>query len=272
MLIFDDTEKQKAIDTTSEQWENFKNALVIKAISYDDTDKAKEENFLKVFDDLFRNSHSLVELDIADIYVKYPLYRAVRLSDNEVPDYTRFIPDATKGGCNNRFSPKGIEWLYLGISNGRSSNEEIKTCCIKEIKPNNGDRVAICKFEVNRKFHKNQKRNYVIDLTIADNTTYDELNRDLEKMGLSQSLRTYKIKKWVAFTYMKMLSSEIFVPLSSVDTSIEYLPFQCLAKYFERHNLRGIIYKSTVYEKFRNIVLFDKKIASPVGDIEVRKI
>ena len=272
MLIFDDAEKQKAIDTTSKQWESFKNALVTKAISYDDTDKAKEEIFLKVFDDLFKNTHSLVELDIADIYGVYPLYRAVKLSDNEIPDYPRFIPDASKGGSNNRFSPEGIEWLYLGISNGKSSEEELKTGCIKEIKPNNGDRVAICKFDVNRKFHKNQKRNYVIDLTITDSTTYDELNKNLEELGRSQSLRQNEIKKWVASTYMKMLSSEIFVPLSSVDTSIEYLPFQCLAKYFERHNLRGIIYKSTVHEKSRNIVLFDKNIASPVGDIEVRKI
>lgn len=47
-----------------------------------------------------------------------------------------------------------------------------------------------------------------------------------------------------------------------------YAPFQMMAQYYISLGYCGIIYGSTVLKVGRNIVLFDKSIAYPVGSIE----
>lgn len=54
------------------------------------------------------------------------------------------------------------------------------------------------------------------------------------------------------------------MPLNSNDKNSIYVPFHCIANYFRSLNYSGIIYKSTVYDKGKNMVLFDKNIVTPI--------
>lgn len=47
-----------------------------------------------------------------------------------------------------------------------------------------------------------------------------------------------------------------------------YAPFQTMAQYYISLGYAGIIYGSTVSSVGKNIVLFDKNIANPVGTVE----
>ena len=73
--------------------------------------------------------------------------------------------------------------------------------------------------------------------------------------------------KWTIYTYCKLLSEQIFLLLTTDDKNIEYAPFHLMAQYFLSMGYSGIIYKSTVCNKGKNIVLFDKEYAHPQGDI-----
>lgn len=73
--------------------------------------------------------------------------------------------------------------------------------------------------------------------------------------------------QWSIYTYCKLLSEEIFVPLDTEDRDLAYAPFQTMATYFLSIGYSGIIYKSTVQNGGKNIVLFDKQLAHPMGEI-----
>lgn len=72
---------------------------------------------------------------------------------------------------------------------------------------------------------------------------------------------------WAIQTYCKLLSEQIFLPVDTDDKSIVYAPFHTIAQYFISLGFSGIIYKSTVCEGGKNLVLFDKTYAHPHGDI-----
>ena len=72
------------------------------------------------------------------------------------------------------------------------------------------------------------------------------------------------VKKNIAAAYANILASELFMPLDSDDKSIAYAPFHCIANYFHSSGYSGIIYQSTVYDKVKSLVLFDKNLAVPV--------
>jgi len=75
--------------------------------------------------------------------------------------------------------------------------------------------------------------------------------------------------RWSVYTYTKLLSEQIFVPLDAVDNkAITYAPFQTIAQYYISLGYSGIIYGSTVCPVGKNIVLFDKYMAHPIGEIE----
>lgn len=127
-------------------------------------------------------------------------------------------------------------------------------------------------------------------MTIADDISYKELNSQLEEYGQKQvkkgikAARTlgyipqYNINvdefkklftKWGVYTHTKLLSEQIFEPLSDTDDkTLMYAPFQTMAQYYISLGYSGIIYGSTVSAVGRNIVLFDKNIAYPSGAIE----
>ncbi len=130
----------------------------------------------------------------------------------------------------------------------------------------------------------------LVDLTIADNISYEKMNSQLEEYGQKQVKKGIKVAKdlgyipqnnvnedefkkliikWGVYTYTKLLSEQIFEPIDdSADKGIMYAPFQTMAQYYISLGYSGIIYGSTLSSVGRNIVLFDKNVAHPIGTIE----
>lgn len=121
--------------------------------------------------------------------------------------------------------------------------------------------------------------------------TYEDINAQLENSGKVYLSRCYErsmkkgrvvipteneinemkaeISFWALHTYLKLLSEQIFTPLADADDkSLMYAPFQCMAQYFLNKGYVGIKYKSTVCTGAKDIVLFDKTMATPVGSIQ----
>ena len=274
---------KKSEEAIKESWSEFREKLAQEQYALNDVDKAKECIFLKVYDDIF-NQNSGFDYKITTIgeLQKFSLGRGAILNETESCDYERFIPKKEFINQDNRFSPPGIEWLYLAIGN----ESEIHQCAQAECRVNNGDRFGFCHFNFN-----NSKLNLkLVDLTISDNISYDDLNITLEQNIKTEVKKRKKIakmcgedlgaywyekkvknllKKWSVYTYAKLLSKQIFLPINDTDNrSIMYAPFQMMAQYYISLGYGGIIYGSTVSKVGRNIVLFDKSIVHPVGSIE----
>lgn len=271
---------EKAIRKT---WTDFRNSLANGEFTYDEIEKAKKSTFLKTYDDLF-NQHSGIEHKTITIKNLDGLLigRGTILDDNEVPNYERFIPKKEYIKRDNRFSPPGVEWLYLAIGN----ELDIHQCSQAECRVEKGNRFGFCHFT----FDDSCMDLKFVDLSIVDNISYEDLNAQLENYGQKQVKKEIKIAKmlgfvpkhnvnvdefkrllteWGAYTHTKLLSEQIFEPIQDTDDrSIMYAPFHTMAQYYISLGYSGIIYGSTVSNLGRNIVLFDKKIAFPSGDIE----
>ena len=281
MLTFGDIHNSEKI--IKDTWNNFRESLKNKEFLYFQTEKAKQCTFLKVFNDLFFNNAGMDYLAVNMQSIKNNLMRGTKLTTNEVLNYERFLPKKEFIKNANRFSPSGVEWLYLALETDTPAVETIK----KEIRIEKNERFGYCNFELNNKFAHNK----VVDLTISEDYTYEylnvELNTDLRKSAdeiIEKAIKTKKVPvkgealfglnernlvtKWAVFTYCKLLSEQIFVPLETNDIELEYAPFHTVAQYFISLGYSGIIYKSTVSRGGKNMVLFDKTMASPVGIIK----
>ncbi len=271
---------EKAIQKT---WNEFKHALKSKQFNYTDINAAKETTFLRVFDDLFGEHNGIKTLTKTIGDIKQKLGRGTILGKSETVNYERFLPKKEYINESNRFSPPGIEWLYIALEEDDAT--AINTVK-KEIRISKGERFGFCYFELDKSVYSNK----IVDLTIADKYSYADFNSALEKFsqGLIQ-LKSQQIlsagvmpddehileksefapffTEWTIYTYCKLLSSQIFTPLETEDKDLEYAPFQTLAQYFISKGYSGIIYKSTVCEGGKNIVLFDKNMAHPIGNI-----
>ena len=281
--IFDFSEIEKSENSIRKTWSEFRDALAKGMFSYDEVEKAKSCTFLKVYDDLF-HQHSGIEHNTIKIKDLEGLLvgRGTILSEKEVPDYERFIPKKEFIKNDNRFSPPGVEWLYLAIGN----EADIHECSQAECRAKEGNRFGFCHFS----FNDTSLELKLVDLTIADDISYEELNSRLEEYGQKQVKKGIKaaqkhgfisknnvnrdefikiFTKWGVYTYTKLLSEQIFEPLSdSDDKTLMYAPFQTMAQYYISCGYSGIIYGSTVSSVGRNIVLFDKNAAYPIGAIE----
>lgn len=281
MLTFGDVRNSEIIIKNT--WEDFREALKNKEFLHFQTEKAKQYTFLKVFNDLFFNNGGMEYLTVNIQCVKNNLMRGTKLTTNEVLNYERFLPKKEFIKNANRFSPSGVEWLYLALETDTPAVETIK----KEIRIEKNERFGYCNFKLNNEFAKNK----VVDLTISEDYTYEhlnvELNADLRKSAdeiIEKAIKTKKIpvksqalfglneknmvKKWAVFTYCKLLSEQIFIPIETNDVELEYAPFHAIAQYFITLGYSGIIYKSTVSHGGKNIVLFDKTMATPMGEIK----
>jgi hypothetical protein len=266
----------------SRTWKEFRDALKNKEFNFDEIEKAKNVTFLKVLNDLFYQHKGIdaVSKAISDISCK--MGRGTILNDTEKVDHDRFLPKKQFITSANRFSPKGVEWLYLALDNNASATQTAKS----EIRISEGQRFGFCYFE----FGEDAKRYKIVDLTIADEYEYDDFNAALEayaQLKLEKEIRKAKLLRrmpkkkdiinkaefekvfveWSIYTYCKLLSEEIFVPLDTEDRDLAYAPFQTMATYFLSIGYSGIIYKSTVQNGGKNIVLFDKRLAHPMGEI-----
>ena len=274
---------EKIEKTIRKTWSEFRDALAKGEFSFDEVDKAKGYTFLKVYDDLFQQ-HSGIEYKTITIKDLEGLLvgRGAVLSGNEVPDYERFIPKKEYIKKDNRFSPPGVEWLYLALGN----EVDIHECSQAECRAEEGHRFGFCHFS----FEDSSLDLKLVDLTIADNISYEELNSRLEDYGQKQLKKGIKVAKalgfipnhninideseelfteWGVYTHTKLLSEQIFEPLSDiVDKTLMYAPFQAMAQYYISLGYSGIVYGSTVSRSGRNIVLFDKNVAHPSGAIK----
>ncbi len=281
--IFDFSEIEKSEKAIKKTWADFRNALAAGLFTYNEVEKAKECTFLKVYDDLF-NQHSGISHKTITIKELDGLLvgRGTILGENEVLDYERFIPKKEFIKKDNRFSSPGVEWLYLAIGN----DVDIHQCSQAECRAEKGNRFGFCHFA----FDDSCLDLKLVDLSIADDISYDELNSRLEKYGQKQVKKGIKAAKvlgfipryninkdefkrffteWGVYTHTKLLSEQIFEPLCDTDDkNIMYAPFQTMAQYYISLGYSGIIYGSTVSSLGRNIVLFDKNTAHPTGAIE----
>ena len=281
--IFDFSEIEKSEAAIRNTWSEFRDALAKQEFTFDEVEKAKGYTFLKVYDDLF-HQHSGIDHKTIKIKELEGLLvgRGTILSEKEVPDYERFIPKKEFIKKDNRFSPPGVEWLYLAIGN----ESDIHECSQAECRAEKGDRFGFCHFA----FNDSSSELNLVDLTIADDISYAELNSQLEEYGQKQVKKGIKaakalgfiprhsvnkeefkklFTKWGVYTHTKLLSEQIFEPLSDTDDkTLMYAPFQTMAQYYISLGYSGIIYGSTVSNVGRNIVLFDKNMASPIDTIE----
>lgn len=271
--LFDFSGREYSEKIIRETWSEFRKALTEGLFAFDEVEKAKKYTFLKVYDDLF-NQHSAIDYkcitirDLDSVLVG----RGTILNATEIPDYERFIPKQEFITNDNRFSPIGVEWLYLAIG----SEYDIHQCAQAECRAKTGESFGFCHFV----FDKSSSCLKLVDLTIADDISYNKINywlkKDYQKFKPKNgvNLRDDKdfvapLKKWTAYIYTKLLSEQIFVPLCDTDDrSIMYAPFQTMAQYYISLGYSGIIYKSTVSDFGKNLVLFDKNIVHPFGTIE----
>ena len=281
MLIFGDISRsEKAIKDT---WYDLCEALKNREFLYYETEKAKLHTFLKVFNDLFYENNGMQYLTVNVHSIKNSLMRGTKLSANEVLNYERFLPKKEFIKSSNRFSPAGVEWLYLALETHILAVDTIK----REIRVQTNERFGYCNFELNKDYSNSK----IVDLTIADDYDYENLNYEFNN-GLRRSAdkkvknilcgkntivkgkSLFGIKeknmvvKWAVFTYCKLLSEQIFIPIKINDAELEYAPFHTIAQYFISLGYSGIIYKSTVSNGGKNLVLFDKTMAKPFGEIK----
>ena len=281
--IFDFSNIENSEITIKKTWNEFREGLKNGLFSYKETDKAKEQTFLKVYDDLF-HQHSGIDhktITIKELKTKF-VGRGTILSSDEIPNFERFLPKEKFIKEDNRFSPPRVEWLYLAIG----EEDIIHECAQSECRVKKGDSFGFCHFEFDAKYDNCK----LVDLTIADNVSYTKLNCSLEEYGQLQVKKGIKKAKklgyvprmsinkkefeelfirWGVYSYTKLLSEQIFVPLHASDNkAITYAPFQTMAQYYISLGYSGIVYGSTICPSGKNIVLFDKHMAYPIGTIE----
>lgn len=111
----------------SRTWKEFRDALKNKEFNFDEIEKAKDVTFLKVLNDLFYQHKGIdvVSKAISDISCK--MGRGTILNDTEKVNYDRFLPKKQFITLANRFSPKGVEWLYLALDNNASATQTVKS-------------------------------------------------------------------------------------------------------------------------------------------------
>ena len=281
--IFDFSAIEKSEQAIRKTWSEFRDCLAQGLFTYEEIDLAKKQTFLKTYDDLFLQ-HSGIEyktITIRDLKSQI-IGRGTKLKDDESPNHDRFLPKKEYIKEDNRFSPPGIEWLYLAIG----QEDDIHQCAAAECRAKTGDRFGFCHFQ----FDPHYDDCKLVNLTIADDVSYTELNHILEEYGQAQVNKVTRLAKalgylprknmnkaefkelftrWAVYTHTKLLSEQIFTPLKVADNrSIAYAPFQTMAQYYISLGYSGIIYGSTVCSVGKNIVLFDKQMAHPIGTIE----
>lgn len=267
--------------TMQRTWDELRRDLSIGKLKAEDTNSALQYTFLNVFNDIFvvNNEQRYCKRWLEEFEERgEKFFRCARVSEEWVPTYDRFIPKKEFITEDNRFSPSGVEWLYLAWSN---NPENAKECAKAECRIKPGEKIAFCEFTASN------KKAQIFDLTIADQHTYETINSivkefvlDVARNSIDRYNTTGKLpsreelnkptlemsRSWAVFTYIRMLSWQLFVPVEN-NKKYMYSPFHCFAYYLKTLGYDGIAYSSTVSSKGRNIVLFNKLYAEPIGKI-----
>ena len=231
--IFDFSGIEKSEKSIKKTWQEFRDALSKGDFSFDDIASAKKNTFLRVYDDLF-NKNAGIEYNtvlISEIE-KYCVGRGTILGEDENPDFERFIPKTEFIKEDNRFSPSGVEWLYLAIGEEAAIHE----CTQAECRAKQNDRFGFCHFQ----FAADSTALKVVDLTIADEYveygTTNPLTILLQRNGFSrESARFIKenpeyVVKDGSTGKLKLKASLSKCGRTSVENEVEYI----------RQNIPGI--------------------------------
>ncbi|MDU7966374.1 MAG: RES family NAD+ phosphorylase [Paeniclostridium sordellii] len=276
-------------------WNELKNDLYDGKVKYNDLGRLLSYTFLQQFDDMFKFMHEDNSINLANINKLYRGVKQWKDNKNEYYKQDRFIPKKEYASLN-RFNPPEEVFIYLGVDleNGKDNTNSLSNVelgCLKEIRAENGEKASLCEFKV-KESALNKK---VIDLTIGDQYSYEELIREINQIlilgELSRNLNrkygnqisdmreyaknsiknkqglNYKISKVMMKIYNKMISDKIFLPIGDGNRECEYIPFHAFANYFKNQGYAGIIYKSTVSPGSKNLVLFNVQDVEPIGEI-----
>ena len=261
------------------QWEKFREDLGKGKFKFNDTNEAMKYPFLKLLN-MFIQLKMNREITLEEIKKYYILCRATKINKDEDIDkisYDRFLPKEEYIQNHNRFSPKGVEYLYLACDlNFYVYYTTVEKISIKEIRAKNKDIVGLCKFEINENSIGDNDK--IIDLSFVDSKSFQDIINEysqdvkkrilkyLEKESISDKIFDGVFIRPVSEIYFKILSSELFKPIENCEKKNQYAPFHCMAYYFNELGYVGIKYKSTVWngETGSNIVLFNKNKAIPI--------
>lgn len=231
----DDLVEQSSLykqESTSEyqSWEMFKKVCKYHSRYFDLLDERyKRNSILKAFTSVFK--------DMTKILPKGTImYRARPWEGREEQQLTDDIllcelsPAPQLRTQNNRMSPAGISYMYLG--------DDINTC-IREISSNKvHQHYLLGKFQT----RKNLK---IIDMTRIPNIEIPSCFS--EEFSVSQ--------KWLT-DFIKDFEDEISQPLEEEEKPLEYVATQVLAEYIRKVGYKGISYKSSYNANKTNYVLF----------------
>jgi hypothetical protein len=138
-------------------------------------------------------------------------------------------PPPLDKASNNRMSPAGIPYMYVG------ENQKV---CISEIKPNVGDELWIGKFILKEELK-------ILDLT------------EIPKFKIKSIFnREYNHDIRWGKDFLEGFMEEISKPLSPNDVMLEYVPTQLFSEYIRSLGYDGIKYKSSQSEEGYNYTLF----------------
>ena len=197
--IFDFNGIENCEQAIRKTWDEFRECLATGAFSYDEIEKAKEQKFLMAYDDLFHKHSGIEQSTIVFKDLKDKLMgRGAILKNDEIPNYDRFLPKEEYIKEDNRFSPPHVEWLYLAVGN----DNDIHECAQAECRAKRGNMFGFCHFQRDTKYDMCK----LVDLTIADDVSYVELNTTLEKYVQVQTKKIKKIiKKCLHFSFYRVI-------------------------------------------------------------------
>jgi len=279
--FFDYGDQKESERIVRETWEEFREKVSKDSFLISDIESAKGITFLKVFDDIFNHQidQNLLVRSLSD-YSGYKMMRGSILKDGDSDfTYKRLEPISRYMKSENRFSPPGVEWMYLSLAK-KCGNAQCGV--IKELRAKKGDNILLGKYRIPKKHEKRK----IIDLTIAKSITKDSIIAEHDR-SVKQSINNAVYEfiregnfnkssvenekaliKCVVMLYAHEIDEQLFVPVDGLDKQYMYKPFQCISQYFLQKSYDGIVYSSTVCSESKNIVLFDKTIPLPMHNPE----
>ena len=158
-------------------------------------------------------------------------------------------PPEAKLASPGRANPRGIRYLYLCAD---------RDTPFYEVRPDYLDRVDIGEFEI-----------------VEDNVRIVNFTENLNLFNVfcdeGEEAFRQKVKRRVLFD---AISSDLSKPLRSFDSELEYIPTQYICEYFKDIGADGIMFKSSLRQCGKNLVLFYPNKAACVNVLpyEVNKI
>jgi len=166
------------------------------------------------------------------------IYRARKINSLEEEITIKSNPSCELGKVpinfaqNNRFSPIGISYGYFALDD---------ITAIKEIRANEGDKIAIGKFAITDKLK-------LVDFRF--NSIKNKVN--IFKTDLDISLYCQQ-------QFIKEFLQDISKPIKDNDQYLEYIPTQIMAEYIWHLDIDGFLFDSSQNKNGVNLVIFEAK-------------